>query len=334
MSGAVRGVGLVLLGVTVMLSGAWGVLAILNLGTEGQSLRPALAGVYGVTVLLALLALTRSRWRWHAVAGHGVLLAALIGWFFSFEPSNDRAWQTDVSRLAWAEVDGERVTMHNVRNFDYRTETDYTPAWYDRTYDLRQLEGVDVIATYWMGPAIAHIFLSFGFSGGEQLAVSIETRKETHESYSTVKGFFRQYELYYVVADERDVIRLRTNYRHNPDENLYIYRAKGQPDAARRLFLEYVEKINGLKAKPEFYNSLTTNCTTGIWSNDAVNANRVPMSWKVLASGYVPEYLYENGRLIDGGLTLAELQRRAHANARARAADKAPDFSRRIRAEP
>ena len=126
--------------------------------------------------------------------------------------------------LPHATIEGDRVTVHNVRNFAYRTETDFTPAWHDKTYDLRQLEGVDLVATYWMGPAVAHIFLSFAFAGGDHLAVSIETRKEKGEGYSTVKGFFRQYELYYVVADERDVIGLRTNYRRDPPEDVYVYR--------------------------------------------------------------------------------------------------------------
>jgi hypothetical protein len=183
-----------------------------------------------------------------------------------------------------------------------------------------------------MGPAIAHTFLSFEFAGGEHLAVSIETRKEQGEGYSTLKGFFRQYELFYVVSDERDVIRLRTNYRRDPPEDVYIYRVTGENESGRRLFMEYMNRINALRTKPEFYNTLTTNCTTNIWTNSHVNPGRVPLSWKILASGYVPEYLYEQGRLETRGLSFAELQRRAHVNARAKAANSAADFSRRIRA--
>ena len=182
-----------------------------------------------------------------------------------------------------------------------------------------------------MGPAIAHIFVSFAFAGGEQLAISIETRKEKGEGYSTIKGFFRQYELYYVVADERDVIRLRTNYRHDPPEDVYVYRVQGPIDNARRLFVDYLTKINALNSQPEFYNTLTTNCTTNIWMHSLVNPQHLPLSWKILASGYVPEYLYETGRL-DTRVPFPELRQRAHVNARAQAADKAADFSRRIRA--
>ena len=134
------------------------------------------------------------------------------------------------------------------------------------------------------------------------------------------------------MADERDLIRLRTNYRHDPPEDVYIYRVKASIDVERRLFLEYMHKLNELRTHPEFYNTLTTNCTTNIWTNNHVNAGRVPLSWKILASGYVPEYLYEQGRLETMGLSFPELQQRAHVNARAQAADGAADFSRRIRA--
>jgi hypothetical protein len=181
-----------------------------------------------------------------------------------------------------------------------------------------------------MGPDIAHIFLSFGFADGERLAVSIETRKEVGESYSSIRGFFRQYELYYVVADERDLIRVRTNYRRDPPEDVYLYSVKGTQESARRVFLSYLDEINALRQHPKFYNTLTTNCTTSIWMHSRVNPDHLRMSWKILASGRLPELLYEAGRL-DTSVPFAELQRRGHVNARAQAADKAADFSARIR---
>ena len=152
--------------------------------------------------------------------------------------------------LPYATIEGDVVTVHNIRNFDYRSETDYTPAWYDKRFDVRDLVGVDLVAVYWMGPAIAHTFLSFEFAGGEHLAISIETRKEQGEGYSTLKGFFRQYELFYVVADERDVIRLRTNYRHDPPEDTYVYRVQAPIENLRRLFLEYMRQVNLLTTQP------------------------------------------------------------------------------------
>lgn len=318
-------------GLLVAVSGLWQVLAVVLSWPMADPVRIALVALFSVVTLLALVSLGSAKWRWRALFGYVVVFAAVLGCWLAIEPSNDRDWQTDVAILPYADIDGDRVTVHNIRNFDYRSETDYTPAYYDKQFDLRKLEGVDLVAVYWMGPDIAHVFLSFAFAGDEHLAVSIETRKEKGEDYSTIKGFFRQYELYYVVADERDVIRLRTNYRHDPPEDVYVYRVGGKQESGRRLFLEYVQKINGLKNQPEFYNTLTTNCTTNIWINAGVNAERVPFSWKILASGHVPELLYEYGRISADGLSFEEIRQRAHVNARAQAADKAADFSRRIR---
>lgn len=328
------GFGLLLLAVLMIGTGVWGVLALGFSGPGEEVLRYSLAGGYAAIALSAILALFSARWRWRVFGTHLALFAIVLFWYFSLEPSNERDWQTDVAVLPYATVEGDRVTVHNIRNFSYRSETDYTPAYYDKRFDLSKLEGVDLIAVYWMGPAIAHVFLSFAFEGGDHLAISIETRKEKGEGYSTLKGFFRQYELYYVVADERDVIRLRTNYRHDPPEDVYVYRAAGNIENGRRLFMEYIRRINALKARPEFYNSLTTNCTTSIWTSTHVNHHHVPMSWKILASGYVPEYLYEKGRLVTGGLTFPELQRSVHVNARAQAADADVNFSARIRERP
>jgi hypothetical protein len=325
--------GLALLGLLTAASGGWGVLAIGYCGPRDAVARAVLAGAFGLACLAALVALGSRRWRWHSLAAYLMVFVLLVAWWRGIEPSNDRDWQADVAVLPWATIDGDLVTVHHIRNFTYRSETDYTPAWYDRTFDLRKLQGVDLVAAYWMGPAIAHTFISFAFAGGDHLAVSIETRKEKGEAYSTIKGFFRQYELYYVVADERDVIGLRTNYRRDPPEDVYVYRVQGPVENGRRLFLEYMKRVNALRAHPEFYNTLIDNCTTGIWYNTLVNAQHLRFSWELLASGYVPRYLYEAGRL-DTSVPFAELQRRAHVNARAQAAGTAaPDFSQRIRME-
>jgi hypothetical protein len=324
-------VGLTLLGALIAAAGVWCALALAIAGPHDATLRMVLASACALASLAALIAFVSRRWRWRAMGAFVLLFALLLAWWSGIEPSNERDWQTDVALLPYADVSGELVTVHNIRNFDYRSETDYTPAYYDKRFDISKLEAVDLVAVYWMGPAIAHTFVSFGFAGGDRLAISIETRKEKGEGYSTVKGFFRQYELYYVVADERDVIRLRTNYRHDPPEDVYVYRLRGSLENGRRLFAEYMKEINALKSSPEFYNTLTTNCTTNIWLHSKINPDHLPFSWKILASGYVPEYLFEQGRLQSGGLPFAQLQRRVHVNARAQAADAAADFSRRIR---
>jgi len=326
-----RGAGLAALALLVTTAGVWGGLLLSYAGPRNDLANRALVAAFCLSVAATLIALFVRRWRWPAIGAYGVLCAGLAVLWSSIEPTNDRDWQPEVAVLPYATVAGDRVTVHNIRNFDYRSETDFTSAYYDKTFDVRELRSVDIVTSYWTDPAIAHVFLSFGFPGDEYLAISIEVRKPKGEDYSTLKGFFRQYELVYIVADERDLIRLRTNYRRDPPENVYVYRVRAPIEDGRRLFMEYMRRINVLRTQPELYNTLTTNCTTNIWTNSHVNAGRVPLSWKILASGYVPEYLYEQGRLETMGLSFPELRQRAHVNARARAADRAQDFSRRIR---
>ena len=326
LTGSVRWLGaLVVLAIT-----GWGALALAVVGPGGDQDRLALAAVYGLAGLAAVVALVLHRGLRVALPVFALALVAIGVWWGGLTPSNERDWQPEVARLAYATIDGDMVTVHNVRNFDYRTETDFTPAYYDRTYDLKKLDSGDLVAVYWMGPAIAHLFLSFGF-GDDRLAISIEARKEKGEGYSSAKGFFRQYELYYVVADERDVVRVRTNYRKDPPEDVYIYPLQAPPENLRRVFLEYMRKMNALREHPEFYNTLTTNCTTAILMNTRVNPESLPLSWKVLVSGYTPAYVYESGRM-DRSLPFEERKRRSLVNAAAQAADQAPDFSQRIRA--
>ncbi len=315
---------LLLLGLTFW----WG-LGLAVAGPGSEFVRVMFAAIYAGAGLSAIVCVLRRRgWR-RALAVFGVALLGVLGWWASLRPSNDRPWTSDVARLAYATVQGELVTVRDIRNFDYRSETDFTPRYYDRSFDLRTLDAVDLLAVYWMGPAIAHLFVSFGF-GDDHLAVSIEARKVSGEGYSSLKGFFRQYELVYVVADERDVIRVRTNYRKDPPEDVYLYRLRLPVENARRVFLDYVREINELYARPEFYNTVTTNCTTNILFHSRVNPGSLPLSWKVLLSGYAPEFAYDNGRL-DRRLPFEELRRRSLINAKAQAADQDADFSHRIR---
>jgi hypothetical protein len=218
------------------------------------------------------------------------------------------------------------VTVHNVRDFEYRIETDYTPHWDVRTYDLSTIRALDVFLSYWGPRAIAHTIMSWEFADGSHLAVSIETRKEVGESYSSLRGFFREYELYYVVADERDLIRLRTNYR---GENVYLYRFQTPPDFARRLLLDYLQRINRLAAEPEWYNAFSQNCTTTIRQHARDLSVAQAWDWRVLANGYIDEMQYERGRF-DQSLPFAELRARSDITERGKAADPA-EFSRVIR---
>ena len=325
-----RFVGLLVIGVVVAVATAWSAGVVFFAGPGSPRARAALTATMGVIGLAVLVSLFVRRWRWAAVVGFAGVLALVTGWWSTIRPSNDRVWQPEVAVLSSARIDGDLVTVHNIRNFDYRSENDFTPRYYDRTFDLRRLDEVDLVAVYWMGPAIAHVFLTFGF-GADYLAISIEARKERGEGYSTLGGFFRQYELVYIVADERDVIRLRTNYRKDPPEDVYVFRTQGPIENGRRVFLEYMRAINDLQTQPKFYNTLTTNCTNVILAHTQVNPGHLPFSWKILLSGYAPEYVYESGRF-GRDLPFDELKKRSHVNAAARAADHAPDFSQRIRA--
>lgn len=283
----------------------------------------------GLAAVIALLFIPSMR-NWLLLI-HGAVFLVVLLWWFNIQPSNDRIWQVDAGKLAYASIESNLVTVHDIRNFSYHSEFDYSQDYYDKTFDLNKLEGVDLFAVYWMGPAIAHIILSFDFGENNHLAVSIEARKEKGEGYSTIKGFFRQYELMYIVADERDVIGLRTNYRKDPPEHVYRYRIKAPIEAIRHLFLKYVDRINELYEKPVFYNSLLHNCTTAIWLNSReVNPDHVPFSWKILVSGYLPEYLYESGRL-DQKLSFTKLRDQAYVNPLLKGREISPLFSSIIR---
>ena len=309
---------------------AWGTLAIYYSNLPGEESRKILAAVFaafGVAMLGWYLFATK--WS-RPLFTFSVLFVLLLAWWLTIPPQQDRDWAPEYAKPAYATINGDLVTVHNIRNFDYRTETDFTPRYYDKTFDLRKLDSVDIIASYWMGEAIAHIFVSFGFDDKDFLAISVETRRERTESYSSIAGFFKQYELFYVVADERDLIRLRTNYRKDPPEDVYLYRTRAPVANVRRLFLDYIREINSLAEKPQFYNTLTTNCTTSILTHTRVNPGRHPLSWKILLSGYTPLYLYEH-KMVDTSLPFEELKRRSHINAAAKAADQAADFSQRIR---
>jgi hypothetical protein len=271
------------------------------------------------------LLLVRPLWRVLAgvLAAFLVVLAAWLG----IPPSNERDWQPDVATLAYADIRGDQVTVHNVRNAEYRTETDYTVRLEGRTLDLSRLRSLDLFLIYWGSPAIAHTIMSWGFEGDQYLAISIETRKEQGEQYSALRGFFRQYELVFVVADERDVVRLRTNYR---GEDVYVYRLDALPEGARLLLLRYLEALNRLRERPQWYNALTENCTTAIQRLAGPYERRSWWSWKLFLNGYLDELAYDIGA-IDRSLPFPVLKARSRVNERAKAAGDDPRFSVRIR---
>jgi Domain of unknown function (DUF4105) len=250
---AARALGAILLASAV----AWAALALLYAGPGAEALR---LGLSGALCLLAILFLVLLPPRW-AMLAVGAATAAVLAWWLRLEPSNDRVWEPEVAVAADAQVAGDRVMVRNIRNFGYRTETDFTPRYYDAEYELGQLASLDLVVSHWSSEAIAHVFVTFGFSDGRHLAFSVEVRRERGEAFSEIAGFFRRYELVYVVADERDPIGLRTDIRR---EEVYLYRIQAPAEARRRLFLSYVSRVHALAERPEFYNTLTSNCTTNV----------------------------------------------------------------------
>ena len=302
----------------------WGALALYFGAPVGSTSRLGLALVFVAASAVLLLVVRPRPW---GFLGFAALFAVLLAWWLTISPRNDRDWEPDVAQLPWAEIAGDTITVHNVRNIVYRSETDYELRHETRRYRLADLRSLDLVLSYWGSPYIAHTIMSFGFGDGQYLAISIEGRKEKGEGYSAIKGFFRQYELTFVAADERDVIGVRTDFR---GEDVYLFRMRTAPPVVRGLFLRYLEEINRLRDRPEWYNALTSNCTTVVRGLAAPLATRSWRSWKLYVNGFLPELGYEVGAL-DQTLPVGELRARSRIVERARAAGRAPDFSRRIR---
>jgi hypothetical protein len=324
---ALRAIGLTFMWSILALLTLWAVMA-LGVDIRVASLRIPAAWTYALGGI-AILLFVKSR-LWAAVL-FAVGFCIVLTWWLALRPSNVRDWRADVSQTAWAEIDGDRVTIHNLRNCDYSSETEFKDCWHDRTVYLSQIRGVDLFLTNWGPRWISHPILSFQFGDNEHIAFSIEARYKAGQSYSALLGFFRQYELIFITADERDVVRLRTNYRK--DEEVYLYRSSLAPDTVRSMFLTYIRYLNKLKDQPEWYNALTNNCTTTIDKKIAADvANPRSRNYQVFLNGTLDELLYDRGRLVTGGLSFATLKERAHINTAAREANQSLDFSARIRA--
>ena len=284
----------------------------------------AAAMLFVVVVVAAILFVRRKLLKFAITLGVCALVAS---WWFTLKPSNDREWQPDVAQTAWAQIDGDQITIHNVRNCEYRAESDFTPRWETRTVWLSQITGMDLAINYWGSPWIAHPIVSFQFSDALPLCFSIETRKTVGQQYSTLEGFYRRYTLIYVVADERDCIRLRTNYRR---EDVYLYHTLASPAQARERFREYINTVNLLHENPRWYNAVTSNCTTSIRAQRAAQL-RAAWDWRILLNGKADEMLYQHHAIATGGLPFTQLKQRSLIDERARAADQSPEFSRLIR---
>lgn len=260
------------------------------------------------------------------------LLAALLIFFVALhlfiQPSNDRNWAKDQMVLPYAEFDGTEVTVRNIRNFTYASTTEYTPAYYDKTFDLDELETVDYIVEPFGGIGAAHTFLSFGFRDGSYLAISIEIRKQIGETFSPLKGFLRQYELMYVIADERDAVKLRSNYRK---DDVYLYPVEATHEHVRTLFVDMLNRANTLTQKPEFYNTLTNNCTTNIADHiNDISPSRISWDYRLLFPENSDRLAQELG-LIAQHTSIEEARMQHRINEKAEKYADDPEFSKRIR---
>ncbi len=301
----------------------WATLAIAFRAPGGIIVRLLLAACF---VAVVTVTARRVRPRWMAAARIALMWLIVLGWWCTLTPRLDRNWDPAYARLPTVTIDGDRVTLRNVRNFEYRSASDFSRIYETRTYDLSKVRSVDYVLSRWGLKAVAHGFLTFGFEDGEHLAISIESRREWGESYDPLRGLFKQYELMYVVGDERDLIGLRASHR---GEDVYLYHLRLDPPTVRALLLDYLRRVDELSHRAEFYNSLTHNCTTAIFTHLRA-AVPMPLTLEVILNGYSDHYGYERGGM-DQSMPFDELRDRSRITDAARAAAGAPDFSARIR---
>jgi hypothetical protein len=302
---------------------AWGTLAIYFSNLPWAAARLTLAACFA---LVSIWLLWRSRGR-RAFSIFILLLVGVVGWWISIMPSHHRPWRPEVAVMPRAIINGDRVRITGVRDFDYRSRNDFTVHYQEREVQLSHLTGLDFFLSYWSEGPVAHTFVSFTFDNAPPLSISIETRPEEGEGFDPLASLFKQFELIYVVGDERDLVRVRTNYRK---ETVYLYRLNSPVESVRRLLLVYLERINELADQPEFYHLLTNSCTINIirYANAAGRTGQFNI--RHLLNGLIDSYLYHSGR-VNTDLSFEELRRRSLINGVAEAADKAPDFSDRIR---
>ena len=304
----------------------WTTLAIYYSNLPWPELRLGLAVAFAV---FAIWAFWLSRRRLMPAVTFALVLG-VIGWWFTIAPSHDRNWRPEVAVTPRAFIEGGRVRLTGVRNFDYRGRDDFTVHYEEREIELSHLTGLDFFVSYWSEGPVAHTFVSFIFDNASPLSISIETRPEVGRGFEPIASMFKQFELIYVVGEERDLVGVRTNYR---GEAVYLYRLNTRPADVRRLLMLYLARINELADRPEFYNLFTNSCTINIvrYANAAGREGRFDI--RHLFNGLIDSYLYHSGR-VDTTLPFDELRRDSLIDKAAQAADDAPEpeFSRHIRA--
>lgn len=296
-------------------------------GGGASALGTVVIGGYVVLTLLVLV-----RFRPYAVAWViGTCVFALV-WLLSLKPSNDRDWRVEVAReptVAWE--DDDRVTIGNIRNFEYRSQEDFDVSYYEKTFDLSKLDTADLVMCYWDGNTeIAHTMLSFGFEGKDYLCLSVEVRREKGEDWGGIPGIFRQFEVLYILADERDLINLRTSYRK---EDVYLYRLQVPKNEIRQYFEVMLREVDKLSREPEFYDTLDYNCSSALtrMGKELWPDRPRPTGIRALLNGRTDEIAYGNGRIFTG-LPFDELKKKSYITEIGQQYKDAPDFSQKVRA--
>ena len=302
----------------------WGFLAVYYSNLPWANGRLALAVCFAGIAIWAIWLSRRRR----AITVFVLLLIGVVGWWISILPSHNREWRPEVAVMPRATIDGDRVRITGVRDFSYRSRNDFTVHYEEREVQLSHLTGLDFFVSYWSEGPVAHTFVSFIFDNAPPLSISIETRPEVGEGFDPLASLFKQFELIYVVGDERDLVRVRTNYRN---ETVYLYHLNTPVESVQKLLLIYLGRINELADRPEFYHLLTNSCTINIIRYANAAGRNGTFNLRHLLNGFIDSYLYHSGR-VNTTLPFEELRRRSLINDVARAAGNAPDFSDRIRA--
>ncbi len=320
--------GLTLLSLLLLGAVVWGSCALWFQGVASPAwAKPLLIGLWLALGLFSLWRIWTATSVLPTLAAFALVLAGLLVWWSTIKPSNARVWADDVAYVLQPMVKGDVITLNRVRNFNWRTTTDYDLRWESRSYDLSQLVSADLILSYWMGPQVAHTLVSFGFADGSHVVFSLEIRKERGEQFSAIGGFFRQFEVVMIAADERDIVRLRSNVR---GEQVYLYRLDVPQADLRLMFMNYVAEANQLINTPTFYNTLSSNCTTIVYELARRVSPTLPLDYRLVLSGYLAEYAFDAGAL-SKTVDFQTLKTRGYINPRAVAAGNDPQFSTLIR---
>jgi Domain of unknown function (DUF4105) len=305
---------------------AWSGLALWFQFPGPEVMRGFAAGLFAILGLSTIAALLVRR-SLVALIVFTLAFGALLIWWSTINPPMAGDWAPDVARQTTGTVDGDMLTLSDLRDFEWRSDNDFTERWSKRTYDLSKLKTLDLFLAYWAGPEMAHVIMSFGFEDGDHIAWSVEVRREKNSEFSPIADAFKSHTLVYLATTERDSVRLRSNVR---GEDVRLYRLNTPPERARALLLEYASQSTALAAEPKFYNSITANCATVVFKVVRAAGGRFPFDWRLVVNGFLPGYLYDH-RVVVTTMPLAALMERARISEKAGAADQSPDFSQAIR---